>query len=93
MLNLLPLLFAEVMSEAASWDPASLNVITLPARDPLFTPAEPTTLTLAVLGIGLIGVYSYVRKIQQYKRKVALQRAELLKRRWQPKSVRARDAA
>ena len=87
MLSLLVAYSTTVISEAASWDPASLLVGPPPVGPPLYIPTEPPTLVLAIIGLGLFAVYGSLRKTQQYKRRLAAERAKLLERRWQPKRV------
>jgi hypothetical protein len=83
---------AAVTSETAAWDPASVHVISAPAQNPLFFPAEPSTLTLAIIGAGIIGIYRRVRKPPESP-ELKAKKAAMLQRRWYPEPLKRRDAA
>jgi hypothetical protein len=54
---------AEAMvPDSASWDPAPYMAGPTHASNPLFTPAEPRTLVLALIGIGIIGAYAAMQR-------------------------------
>jgi hypothetical protein len=54
---------AEAMvPDSAAWDPAFFIAGPTHARHPLFTPEEPRTLVLALIGIGIIGVYAGMQR-------------------------------
>lgn len=57
MLNSIIALFATLISEASSWDPASLNAVPVRSNAPALLPEEPSTLVLALIGIGIVGAY------------------------------------
>ena len=71
MLNALIFLSAVMVSEAGSWDPAPFNTIPTHASNPLFTPEEPTTLVLAIIGLGVIGASVGTMKLLRPRRGAA----------------------
>jgi hypothetical protein len=59
------------ISEASSFDIAGFNAVHHPAANPLMTPEEPTTLTLALIGAGLIAGYAAVKRMRRQQPVVA----------------------
>ena len=55
-------LAAAMVPDSASWDPAPYIAVPTPASNPLFTPAEPRTLVLALIGVGLVGTYAVLQR-------------------------------
>ena len=70
MLNALIAVSALVISEASSWDPASLNIVPKHATNPLFVPEEPATLTLALIGISILGAYVVIQRLLRPRREL-----------------------
>ena len=62
MLNALIAFSAVLVSEAGSWDPAPFMAGPTHTSSPLFVPDEPRTLVLALIGIGIIGVYAGMQR-------------------------------
>jgi hypothetical protein len=62
MLNSIMLLLAALVSESASWDPASVHAAPLQAPTTAGLPQEPSTLVLALIGIGILGGYAAVQR-------------------------------
>lgn len=71
MLNSLIALSTLLISEASSWDPASLNIVPTHAKNPLMVPEEPATLTLALIGIGILGAYAGIQRMLRPRRELA----------------------
>ena len=92
MMNLIVASTAALISEAASWDPASLNVVNPPAGHPVFIPGEPATLTLAIIGAGILCIYRFTRKPPE-SAEFKAKKAAMLQRRWYPEPLKRRDAA
>ena len=54
---------AEAMvPDSAAWDPAPFIAVPTHASNPLFTPEEPRTLVLALIGVGIIGAYAGMQR-------------------------------
>jgi len=62
MWNELIALLLGLFAEVAPWDPASLNPLPVRVSQPAVLPAEPSTLLLAVIGIGIFAAYAGVRR-------------------------------
>jgi hypothetical protein len=62
MLNLFRNLSSALLFEATSWDPASANAMPVRASSPEMLPDEPSTLVLAMIGIGIMGVYVSLKR-------------------------------
>jgi hypothetical protein len=71
MLNALITLATTGISEASSFDIAGFNVIHPHAVNPLMTPEEPTTLTLALIGAGLIAGYAVINRVRRQQPVIA----------------------
>ena len=74
MLNSLADLSATLLSEVASWDPATLNALPVQKGASVVLPDEPSTLALALVGIGIVTAYAGLqrwRRPQQPLRKLA----------------------
>lgn len=71
MLQALLLFSAVVVSEAGAWDPAPYNPVPTHTENAFFTPEEPTTLVLGVIGGGIVGVYGIAQALSRPKRRVA----------------------
>ena len=71
MFNALVVLWAVVISEASSFDPAGFYVVPTQATNPFHAPAEPPTLVLAAIGIGIIGAYAATQRLWRSQRPAA----------------------
>jgi hypothetical protein len=70
MLQALLLFSAVVIAEAGAWDPAPFNAIPTHASNPFFTPEEPTTLVLGIIGGGIVVAYGAAQMLSRPKRKI-----------------------
>ena len=62
MLNSIADLSAMLLSEIAPWDPASLNPLPVQQGTSVFLPDEPSTLALALIGIGIMTAYAGLQR-------------------------------
>jgi len=70
MLNALLTLATTGISEASSFDIAGFNAVHPHAVNPLMTPEEPTTLTLALIGAGLVAGYAVINRVRRQQQPV-----------------------
>jgi hypothetical protein len=68
MLNALAVLATAITSDASSFDPAGFLIVPTHADNPLMTPNEPSTMALALVGIGMIAVYALTQRIWRSQR-------------------------
>ena len=62
MWNAIVCLLLELFTEAAPWDPATLNPPPAIPIQHAALPAEPSTLMLALIGIGIFAVFAGVQR-------------------------------
>jgi hypothetical protein len=70
MLNALITLATTGISEATSFDIAGFNAVHHHAVNPLMMPEEPTTLTLALIGAGLLAGYAVINRVRRQQQPV-----------------------
>jgi hypothetical protein len=62
MWNTIVCLLIGLFAEVAPWDPALLNPPPVPRARPVAIPAEPSTLVLALIGVGFFAAYVGVQR-------------------------------
>jgi hypothetical protein len=62
MWNTIVCLLIGLFAEVAPWNPVSLNAPPVPRARPVAIPAEPSTLVLALIGIGILAAYAGVQR-------------------------------
>ena len=62
MWNALFTMLLGLFAEVPPWDPASLQTSPVPVSHPAVLPAEPSTLVLALIGIGIFAAYAGVQR-------------------------------
>jgi len=67
---LLPLL-SEIAPDSPTWNPDQYLERPTPASNPFFTPEEPRTLVLALIGVGVIVAFAGVQRWLRAERKAA----------------------
>ena len=63
-------LFSEISPDSPTWNPAQYLERPTPASNPLFTPEEPRTLVLALIGVGIVVAFAGVSRWLRAGRKV-----------------------
>ncbi len=63
-------LFSEIAPDSPTWNPAQYLERPTPASNPLFTPEEPRTLVLALIGVGVVVAFAGVSRWLRAERKV-----------------------
>jgi len=61
-MNVLLLLNSETGSDVSTLHPAQFLSQPIPPVDPLWTPQEPRTLVLALIGVGCIGAFAGIQR-------------------------------
>jgi hypothetical protein len=90
MWNSIVALLLGLFAEVAPWDPASLNPMPVRISRPAALPAEPSTLVLALIGLGIFATYA---GIQRWRRVQPTKPASVLRTRESVPEPRKRDAA